>query len=794
MKLKRHLGATVAGLTAWTIALAFSPSLIRNAPSQEKPPDYKNPRLPVEQRVADLLKRMTLEEKVAQTQALWQQKRLIMDDKGNFSPEKARAVLKNGLGQITRPSEKKDPREMAEFTNAIQKWVMENTRLGIPVMFHEECLHGHAAPKGTSYPQPIALASSWDTDLVERIFSATAAEVRARGAQQALTPVLDLAREPRWGRTEETYGEDPYLVSRLGVACINGFQGRLQGKGVALDKAHIFATAKHFAAHGQPEGGTNIGPANFSERVLRDAFLVPFEAAIAEANAMSVMASYNEIDGVPSHANAWLLDDVLRKEWGFQGFIVSDYQAIAELQTRHHIVASKEEAARAALEAGVDLELPDIDAYGRLLKQVQNGRISEATLDKTVERILRSKFLAGLFDDPYVDPAYAEQITNNAEHQKLALEAAHKSIVLLKNQNNLLPLDRKKITTMAVIGPNAERVHLGGYSDNPGRGTSVLQGIKEKAGGDFKVVFAEGCRITESEANWYADKVVAADPALNAKRINDAVEVAKSADVALLVLGENESTTREAWAESHLGDRDSLELLGQQNELVKAVLATGKPVIVLMLGGRPLAINYIAEQVPAVLNGWYLGQEGGTAVADVLFGDINPSAKLPVSVARSVGQLPIYYYQKPTARRGYLFADKSPLFAFGYGLSYTTFQYGEPKLAAAQIGKGGQTTASVEVTNTGKVAGDEIVQMYIHDQVSSVTRPVKELRGFQRIRLQPGETKTVTFAITPDKLWFWNRDMKRVVEPGRFDIMVGPNSATLKTTVLEVTGDSEGDK
>lgn len=785
MKLNRPLRTATAGLMAWTFVLAFSPFLVLDTHSQEKQADYKNPRLPVEQRVADLLKRMTLEEKVAQTQALWQQKKRIMDDRGNFSPEKAREVLKYGLGQITRPSEKKGPREMAEFTNAIQKWVMENTRLGIPVMFHEECLHGHAAPKGTSFPQPIALASSWDTDLVERIFSATAAEVRARGAQQALTPVLDLAREPRWGRAEETYGEDPYLVSRLGVACINGFQG----KGPGVDRAHIFATAKHFAAHGQPEAGTNIGPANYSERVLRDAFLVPFEAAITEAHAMSVMASYNEIDGVPSHANTWLLDDVLRKEWGFQGFIVSDYFAIAELQARHHVAASKEEAAKASLEAGVDLELPDIDVYGKLLEQVKAGRINEATLDRTVARILRSKFLAGLFDDPYADPAYAERITNNAEHQKLALEAARKSIVLLKNQNNLLPLDRKRVKTLAVIGPNAERVHLGGYSDDPGRGISVLQGIKDKAGSDLKVVFAEGCRITESEPDWYADKVVPADPALNAKRINDAVEVAKTADVALLVLGENESTTREAWSETHLGDRDSLELLGQQNDLVKAVLTTGKPVVVLMLGGRPLAINYIAENVPAILNGWYLGQEGGAAVADVLFGDVSPSGKLPVSVARSVGQLPVYYYQKPTARRGYLFADKTPLFAFGYGLSYTTFQYSEPRLASARIGTGGQTTVSVAVTNTGKVAGDEIVQMYIRDQVSSVTRPVKELRGFARVTLQAGETKAVTFAITPDKLWFWNRSMKRVVEPGLFDIMVGPNSTTLKTTVLEVVGE-----
>jgi beta-glucosidase len=753
--------------------------------TESAPPDYRNPKLPVERRVADLLSRMTLEEKVAQTHALWMRKALIMDEKGNFSPEKAREVLKNGMGQITRASERKGPRENAVFTNAIQKFLAEQTRLGIPAMVHEEALHGHAARGGTSFPQAIALASTWDVDLVEKVFSAAAAEIRARGAQQALTPVLDVARDPRWGRVEETYGEDPYLAARIGVACVRGFQG----KGPALDKQHIFSTVKHFAAHGQPEGGTNSAPSNYSERTLREFLLPAYEAAIREGGAMSLMPSYNEIDGVPSHGNQWLLQKLLREEWGFQGFIVSDYDGINQLETLHHVVASKADAARKALEAGVDLELPDIDCYATLLQQIKDGRISEATLDKAISRILRAKFLAGLFDDPYVDPDYAEKITNSPEHRTLALKAAREAITLLKNQNNALPLDAGKIQTLAVIGPNAAKCHLGGYSRDPGRCVTVLDGIKARAGGKMKVAYAEGSRITEEDADWngwYEDKVTPPDPAKDAVRIAEAVKVAKASDAVVLVLGGNEQTCREAWAESHPGDRDSLDLLGKQNDLVKAVLETGKPTVVFLINGRPLSINYIAENVPAILEGWYLGQEGGTAVAEVLFGDYNPGGRLPITFPRSAGQLPAYYNHKPSARQGYLFANKEPLFAFGYGLSYTTFKYDKLRLSQPTIGTSGRTSALVEVTNTGKRAGDEVVQLYIRDLVSSVTRPVKELRGFQRVHLEPGQTKTVEFALGPEALALWNEDMNRVVEPGAFDVMVGPNSVDLTSVRLEV--------
>ncbi len=757
--------------------------------SQQSAPDYKNASLPVDQRVADLLSRMSLEEKVAQTQGLWAQKKLIEDDKNVFSPEKARTVLKYGIGEISRPSERtspnganRAPQEAVDYVNAVQKFVVENTRLGIPVMFHEESLHGFVGDGATSFPQAIALASTWNPNLLEQIFSVAALEARARGIHHVLAPVIDLAREPRWGRTEECYGEDPYLVSRLGVAAVRGFQG----KGPNLDDRHVFATAKHMTGHGQPEGGTNIAPSPFSERVLRETFLVPFQAAVTEAGVMAVMPSYNEVDGVPSHANVWMLRDVLRHEWGFRGIISSDYYAIGQLGEIHGIVGSKEEAARAALDAGVDIELPDADAYTTIAQQVHEGKISMAQLDETVARVLRAKFLAGLFEKPYVDPSLHKSVTNTTESQALALRAAHESIVLLKNQNNLLPLDRTKIKSIAVVGPNAAEVHLGGYSNNPGRGVSILDGIKNKVGGGINVVYSEGCRITETPPVWAADEVKIGDPVLNAKRIQEAVKVAKTADVALVVVGDNEQTCREAWANNHLGDRDTLDLLGEQNDLVRAILATGKPTIVLLIGGRPLAANYVAENVPAILEGWYLGQEGGTAFADVLFGDYNPGGRLPVTFPRGVGQLPDYYYQKPSAKRGFLFNGIEPLYPFGHGLSYTTFKYSNLKVADAKIGTNGSTTVSVDVTNTGTRAGDEVVQMYVRDLVSSVTRPVKELKGFSRISLAPGEKKTVTFPITPDRLSFLNRKMERVVEPGAFDVMVGPDSMRLEKVRLDV--------
>ena len=780
----------------------FLPILILlNSLSPTQPLPYKDPRLPADQRVADLLSRMTLEEKIAQTESMWvrEQFKSLADDKGNFSPDqKTQELLKLGLGQMsgvsqaasdseraTPPYFGKGPRATAVFANAVQKYVIEHSRLGVPVTFHEEALHGLASPGATSFPQAIALGGTWDLDLVREIFSTAALEARARGAHQVLAPVVDLARDPRWGRMEETYGEDPYLVSRMGVAAVKGFQGN----GPNVDKQHVVATLKHFAAHGQPESGTNIGPGNFSERQLREVFFYPFEVAVKEGHVMSVMPSYNEIDGVPSHANKWLLQHILREEWGFDGLVVSDYFGINELVARHHVAANPAAAAKRALEAGVDLELPHTQCNETLLQQIKDGLVSEATLDRAVARILKVKFLLGLFEDPYVNPDEAERVAETKESTLLALRAAREAITLLKNENNLLPLDRNKIGSIAVIGPNAGHVELGEYSGGPTRKVSVLQGIKDKVGSKIRVNYAEGCKITTSEEpSWFKDDVRLSNPADDDKRIAEAVKAAQASDVAVVVVGDNVETTREGWSENHLGDRDSLDLLGRQNDLVKAIVETGKPTIVVLIGGRALSINYIAKKVPAIFEGWYLGQETGAAVADVLFGDYNPSGKLPITIPRNVGQIPDYYYHKPTARRGYLFSDKEPLFAFGQGLSYTTFKYANLRVTPDKTGPQGGAMVTVDVTNTGKMAGDEVVQMYIRDEVSSVTRPVKELKGFARIHLKPGETKTVQIPITPDKLSFLNEDMNRVVEPGTFSIMVGPSSRDdkLLTAKLEI--------
>jgi beta-glucosidase len=763
--------------------------LLTTAVTAQEIPAYKNASLPVEDRVNDLLPRMTLEEKVAQLTSTMPMLGFgsdaatsFIDKDGKFVPEGAAKYFKNGIGQISRPGMRLGPKEMAEFTNTVQKWVMENTRLGIPVMFHEEALHGLATSKATSFPQAIALASTWDPDLVNNVFSATALETRSRGAQQVLAPVLDIVRDPRWGRTEETYGEDPYLASRIGVAAVSGFQGR----SAFIDKKHVIATGKHFAVHGQPENGTNVGPANYSERVIREYFLKPFEAAVKEANLQSIMPSYNEVDGIPSHANIKLLEGILRQEWGFRGHTVSDYYGIKELKEKHFVAATKEEAAKQAIEAGVDIELPYTEMYDSLIELVKKGVVSEGAVDKCVKRVLRSKFITGLFDDPFVDPGYAEEVYKNPEHKALALKAAREAIILLKNENNLLPLSKAKYKKIAVIGPNAKGVHLGNYSGFPEGGVDILQGIKNRAESNQEVIYAEGCKITETDSTVFTfEDPKPADPVKNAERIKEAVKLAKDADVIILALGGNEFTSREAWI-GHLGDRDSLELPGSQNDLVKEMLNLKKPVVVFLLHGRPNSINYITENVPAILEGWYLGQEGGNAVADVIFGDYNPGGKLPISVPRSVGQLPVYYNHKPTARRGYVDSTAKPLYSFGWGKSYTTFKYDGIKLSSDKIGTMGKTVAMVSLTNTGNLKGDEVVQLYIRDEVSSVTRPVKELKGFKRVSIEPKETKTIEFVIGPEELSFLNRDMHRVVEPGTFKIMAGGNSEELIDATLTV--------
>lgn len=750
---------------------------------------YRDPAQPVEKRVADLLGRMTLDEKIAQLQGYRSDDPQAWDAQGNFVGGKDAARLDRGAGSFfstagLQPGQffRLTPRQAAQRTNAIQKYLTEKTRLGIPGFVFGEALHGFMSPGATSFPQAIALGGTWDPALLEQIFTATALEASARGTRQVLSPVLDLARDPRWGRTEECYGEDPYLVAQMAKAAIFGLQGRAS----AIDQHHVAVTLKHFAGHGQPEGGRNIAPVNYSEREFRETHLYPFEAAVRQANARSIMASYNEWDGVPNHVNHKLLTEILRGEWGFRGFVMSDGGGLDVLVENHHVAASVAQAGLLSLEAGLDYDLSSKGAFTNLAEAVQAGRISEEVINRPVRNILRVKFECGLFENPFADVDLVEKVTNSPAHKALALKAAHEAMVLLKNDRQVLPFDAAKIKTLAVIGPNAADIHLGGYSAVPMQGVSVLAGLREFAGTSIAVRYAEGCKLTlNKECNWRVNEnPILSSPEEDRKLIAEAVQVAEQSDAVVLVLGNNELLDREAWSEEHLGDADSLDLVGRQNELAAAVLATGKPVAVLLVNGRPLSINEIAAHAPAIVECWYLGQETGRAVADVLFGKVNPSGKLTVTIPRSVGQLPCYYDHKPSRFRAYVATDSTSLFPFGFGLSYTTFEYQGLMVTPAAIAPNGTAEVSIEVVNTGTRPGDEIVQLYLHALASLPTRPVLELKDFARVTLAPGASRTVSFTLTPEKLAALGMDMKPVVQPGDFEVIVGRSSVdNLKTTL-----------
>ena len=747
---------------------------------------------------------MTIDEKMAQMLGVNSEVKdlIVYNNDGTFNIDSLKTVLPNGIGQITRPSETKGgnsqtsnkesvpltPYENAVLCNQLQKYFIEETRLGIPAIFHEECLHGLVAAHSTSFPQPIAMAGTFNKKLVEDVYSIIAKETRLRGAHQALTPVVDIARDPRWGRVEETFGEDPYLTSIIGGAAVKGFQG----DGSFSDKEHIVATLKHFAAHGQPAGGTNTAPANYSERILREVHFAPFKNIIQNNGAICVMSTYHEIDGVPVNANKWLLDDILRKEWEFDGFIVSDYFAIREMHERwgvntHRVAKDGKHAAELALKAGVNIELPHPDTYKHIPELIDEGKISMERIDQLVGEMLKVKFMLGLFDDPYIDPQNAQEYCGSEENRILALEAALQSITLLENKNRTVPLNHEKIKKIAVVGPNADRVLLGGYSGTPNYYSSLLGGINDLVGNSVKVEYTIGCGITIG-GSWVEDKVVFPLKEEDEKAIENALRVAKDADVIILAVEGNEQTSREAWNNYHLGDRADLDLVGRQNDLINALHQLGKPMVAFVFNGRPLAFNNLIEKADAIFECWYLGQETGNAVAKVLFGDYNPGGKLPISFPRSVGHIPVYYYHKPSERRGYFNSEITPLYPFGYGLSYTQFKIGEPQLEKSEISKTESVIVSVDITNTGNMKGDEVVQMYIRDELSTVTRPVKELKDFERVTLEPGETKTVQLTITPEKLKFYDIHMEYIVEPGEFTVMVGSSSddMDLKSTLLVV--------
>ncbi|MBD0286387.1 MAG: glycoside hydrolase family 3 C-terminal domain-containing protein [Flavisolibacter sp.] len=752
-------------------------------------PAYKNKNLSPEARTKDLLSRMTLDEKLMQMQCIWGQKSVTITN-ADFDEAKAEKVLKNGLGEIARINDDKGPtnpglhpKEAAILYNKVQKFFIEKTRLGIPVMIHEEGLHGQQARDATSFPIPMGLASSWNENLMTEIFTNVAEEIRARGGQHVLAPVVDVLRDPRWGRSEETMGEDPFLISRLAVAQVKAYQGN----SVYLDKNHVAATLKHFGVHGQSEGGNNTAPSNVDERTAREVFFPPFHACIQEAGVMSVMSSYNELWGIPAHANKKLLTDILRKEWGFKGEIVSDYGGVSNLTNIDKVTPSVDEAGYIAFKAGVDTENPDPDGFKNLKQYVLNGKISMKELDDAVTRILITKFRVGLFDDPYVDPDRAEQIVGSKEKRAVAYKAATESMVLLKNEGNFLPLDKNKVKTIAFIGPNADKCILGGYSSVPRVCISPLQALKERYGAQMKILYAEGVKITNTD-KWSSPTVMLVPMEENKKQIAEAIEIAKQADVVVLFVGANAATSREGWDPTAGGDLPTLELLNGQNELINQIVALGKPTCAFVNSGPPLSIGNLVNAVPAVMQCWFLGQEGGYAMVDALFGDINPSGKLPISFPRSAGHIPAYYSYKPSSRRGYnLGLDVSPLFPFGYGLSYTTFQYSSLRLSSPSMKKNGTVTVSVDVKNTGSKRGAEVVQLYIRDDYSSVPRPVKELKGFKKIWLDPGQSPTITFTIHPELLAFYDKDMKWVVEPGDFTIMVGTSSDKTDSIKLKVT-------
>jgi beta-glucosidase len=723
-------------------------------------PPYKDPHVSVDRRVEDLLSRMTVEEKIRQLDMYWGKEVAVMDgpnadghEASAWSEQKTAASLGNaGAGSVhdLYPLS-------AGITNSIQRYAMEETRLGIPVLFIEEGLHGYSGLGSTSFPVPLQLSGAWDTALLYDVGRVIATETRAHGVDMLLAPVLCLPRDPRWGRTEETYGEDTWLDARNAVAMVKG----LQGKGVDRPDA-VISEPKHFAVHGIPEAGSNTSPVNMGEREVRSSFLPVFEAAVREGGALAMMAAYSELDGIPCVDNKWLLTDVLRKEWGFKGFVLSDLGAIRMSLETHHVAADAPDALAQALKAGLNMQFydwPHPKFMQAMKTALQRGLLTDEQLNRAVRDVLRVKFLLGLFDHPYTDTTLTARVFHTPASQALALKAAAESICLLKNEGGILPL-RGDVHNVAVIGPLAVSTYPGGYANPRSVAISILDGLRQRAGAGLSIRYEQG---------YSADS--AGEGMLSA-----AIDAVNKADVAIVVLGEDPDIVGEN------KDRAHLELGEQQLRLVKAASETGRPVVVLLCNGRPLCINWVAAHIPAIVETWFSGEQGGLAIADVLLGRTNPSGKLPMTFPRSEGQIPFYYNYKPSSLHRYVDEKDTPLFPFGYGLSYTHFGYSDLKVTPAIIPAGGSADVAVTVTNTGAVAGAEVAELYVTELVSSVTTPQLALKGFGRVMLNPGESHTLHFQLGPDQLALWNREMKRVVEPGEFDIKVGSSSADIRLT------------
>jgi beta-glucosidase len=723
-------------------------------------PPYKDPHLAVAVRVTDLLHRMTVEEKIRQLDMFWG--REVADMSGHeasgYNAAKVQAAIgTHGIGSVHDfyPLS-------AALANQIQRYAIEHTRLGIPILFIEEGLHGYSGMGSTEFPIPLMLSGTWDTALVRQAGRVIATETRAHGVDMILGPVLGLARDPRWGRTEETYGEDPYLNARNGVAMVEGLQGRSLS-----DPDAVIAEPKHFAVHSVPQGGSNTAPVNMGEREARSSFLYVFEKAVREGGAMGIMAAYHEWDGIPSVDNRWLLTDVLRKEWGFKGFVLSDLGAIKMTLTDHHVAADSADALGQSIAAGLDMQFYDF-AHETLVEAVKTAlarkTLSAADLDRAAGDILRVKFYLGLFDHPYTDTTLAVRMTHTQVHQDLALRAAREGVVLLKNEGHILPLDPTR-QSIAVVGPLAASTYVGGYSSPSARGVSILDALKQEGA---RVTYAQGY---EPSTNHASDTI--GYPG-ETDLVQKAVALTQQSDVTLCVLGE------EPWEIGEGKDRAELNLSPRAKALAQALYATGKPIVVVLSNGRPLTIDWIAAHIPAIVETWFAGERGGLGIADVLLGKANPSGKLSITFPRSVGQLPLYAASKPTSYHRYVDEADTALFPFGHGLSYTQFTYDNLRVSPARIAPGGSADVSVTITNTGGRPGAEVAQLYLRDVVSSVTTPLKALRGFSRVDLAPGESKTVHFTLGPDQLSLWNRQMKRVVEPGEFKIMVGSSSRDIR--------------
>jgi beta-glucosidase len=734
--------------SAKTTSLLLSVLLVLCAlPSVAAPP-----RDDIEKRIDGLIAKMTLEEKLGQLQ--------ILDGEadGKYRPEHLEMVRKGVLGSTLNVRN-------AERTNELQHIAVEQSRLKIPVLFGFDVIHGYR----TIFPLPLGLASSWDPAAVERAASIAAAEASAAGVRWTFSPMVDIARDARWGRVAEGAGEDPYLGAAMARAQVRGYQGKDYS-----DPTKVLACVKHWVAYGAAEAGRDYNTTDISEWALREVYFPPFKAAL-DAGAGTFMSAFNDLNGVPTSANPFTLTKVLRGEWKFDGFVVSDYTSVQELMN-HGIAATEADAAREALTAGVDMEMVSrlYNQHGAQL--LRDGRLTMKTIDEAVRRILRIKFRLGLFEHPYTDTSRERAVMMSRENLTAAREIAARSMVLLKNDREVLPIS-KDVKSVAVIGPLADdkRCMIGSWSGD-GRAddaVTLLAGIKAKAAPQTKVAYAKGCDITGESTDGFAE----------------AVRVAKEADVIILAVGEDADMSGEA------SSRTSLDLPGRQLDLVKAIHATGKPVAVVLMNGRPLAINWMAENSQAILETWFAGTQAGNAIADVLFGDVNPGGKLPMTFPRAVGQEPLYYNHKNTGRppdeknkytSKYLDVPWTPLYPFGYGLSYTQFRLSNLQLSTSRIRPDGRLTASVDVENTGRRTGDEVVQLYIRDVVASRTRPVKELKGFERVTLKPGEKRRVEFVLTPEHLGFYNREMRFVVEPGTFKVWAGTDSATGLEASFEV--------